>query len=132
MLIASAGAACAGGPGEAPPVSTPVASSPAAAVPTVNACGKYVVKPSSLILTCADANTVLDDLHWSGWGSATAHATGTLRENDCAPDCADGKVVSVRTEVTVSGLSDGHYDRLQVTATPLAGDPHDYDLRTTG
>jgi hypothetical protein len=72
------------------------------------------------------------DLHWSGWGAATAHATGTFWEYNCIPSCAMGKVVSVPTSVTISGLAYGHYERLHVTATPSPTQPHDYSLGKAG
>ncbi|GAA1027607.1 hypothetical protein GCM10009565_50340 [Amycolatopsis albidoflavus] len=101
--------------------------------PTVYRCeGNAVAKPSWLNLACADQKMGIDQLHWSGWGSATARATGRFWEYDCVPDCTSGKLVSVRTSVTVSGLADGHYTRLHVTATPPPAQPHDYLLTKAG
>ncbi len=49
-----------------------------------------LVRPKSFILTCADANSQLDNLSWSSWTPGLASATGTLEVNDCTPYCAAG------------------------------------------
>ncbi|MGH3733501.1 MAG: hypothetical protein ACRDVC_09040 [Acidimicrobiales bacterium] len=48
------------------------------------------VKPSTYVISCADANSEYTDLHWSGWGDETAYATGEARWNDCTPTCVAG------------------------------------------
>jgi hypothetical protein len=53
-------------------------------------CSKPAVKPATLIISCADANSEFTDLHWYGWGDATTYATGTARWNDCTPTCVAG------------------------------------------
>jgi hypothetical protein len=60
----------------------------------VNCLLKQQTRPSSLILTCADANDVLADLHWVSWGPTAAFATGIEQINDCTPDCAAGKFIT--------------------------------------
>jgi hypothetical protein len=48
------------------------------------------VKPSTFVVSCADANSEFTDLRWTDWGSETAYATGVARWNDCTPTCVDG------------------------------------------
>jgi hypothetical protein len=48
------------------------------------------VKPSTYVVSCADANSEFTDLHWTDWGSQTAYATGEARWNDCTPTCVAG------------------------------------------
>lgn len=48
------------------------------------------VKPSTFVVSCADANSEFTDLHWTDWGSETAYATGVARWNDCTPTCVAG------------------------------------------
>ncbi|MGC1238360.1 MAG: hypothetical protein WA860_06185 [Acidimicrobiales bacterium] len=48
------------------------------------------VKPTSFVISCADANSEFTDLHWTGWGDETAYATGVARWNDCTPTCVAG------------------------------------------
>jgi len=91
--IASALAAGAG--------SAAVASSAAAKpVVLVNCTGKSVVRPSSYILTCADANDDLTGLHWVSW-QGVAFGRGTELVNDCYPNCASGKFSSYPALITL-------------------------------
>lgn len=63
-----------------------------ASVTMVLSCSSRTgVKPTSYVLTCADANETFTSLHWSDWGEATAYATGLYRWNDCTPTCVAGK-----------------------------------------
>lgn len=68
-------------------------------------CGPLVSAPRSLILACADANYQLASLHWRGWGSARAAATGAARANDCTPYCAAGHFHSYRMTATADRLT---------------------------
>ncbi len=49
-----------------------------------------LVRPKTFILTCADANSQLDNLSWTSWTPGLASATGMLEVNDCTPYCAAG------------------------------------------
>ncbi|ATY11206.1 hypothetical protein CU254_12555 [Amycolatopsis sp. AA4] len=114
---------------------SPAKHSAAVAKPslTVYRCeGPAVVAPSWLNLACADQKMGIGQLRWSGWGEATAHATGSFWEYDCVPSCASSILISVPTAVTASGLVGGHYTRLHVTATPTPALPLDYRLTNTG
>jgi hypothetical protein len=142
LVIATAATACTTTAADAPPATTVSGSTsvPTAAatthsvvtaesLPIVYTCeGHAVVRPSSLIVTCADANMDLVDLHWSDWGAATPHATGTLQENICEPNCAEGHFASYRASVSVSGLTHGHYERIHITAPPAPDQPYDLPL----
>jgi hypothetical protein len=63
-------------------------------VVVVDCIGQRQARPSSFILTCADANDALSGLHWVNWAASQAFGTGTEVVNTCIPDCADGKLVS--------------------------------------
>ena len=80
----------------------PVAASAATALPKVSNCGEVSVKPSGLVLSCADANTALETLKWSAWGQSTAKATGVFSENDCSPTCVAGTFNRYKANVTLS------------------------------
>jgi hypothetical protein len=54
-------------------------------------CTTPSVEPVEIVLTCADYGVLLQGLHWSSWTSASAEAVGTLKYNDCTPNCAMGK-----------------------------------------
>jgi hypothetical protein len=73
----------------------------AAASPVMVACSdKDQVRPSSFVLSCADANWSLTGLHWQAWGS-TGYATGITVMNDCVPNCALGKFYYFPSSVVV-------------------------------
>ena len=63
-------------------------------VVVVNCLGRPQTRPSSFVLTCADANDVLVHLHWVSWGSDAAFATGVEQINNCTPNCAEGKFIN--------------------------------------
>ena len=77
--------------------------------------------PSTLVLTCADANTMVKDLHWSNWGSATAAATGVGSWNDCTPDCAGGTWKSAPVAISAYRIRNGHYTRVNGSNSSLFG-----------
>jgi V8-like Glu-specific endopeptidase len=64
--------------------------------------GKLSTKPSTYLLSCADANAGWTDMTWSGWGATSASGRGVLRQNDCTPNCASGKFINYRATVTLS------------------------------
>jgi hypothetical protein len=66
----------------------------------VDCDGKPQTRPSSFVLTCADANDALGGMRWVSWGSQ-AFGTGTETINSCTPDCADGKLVPYPVLVAV-------------------------------
>ena len=78
--------------GAAAPASARAAAQRSAVV--VDCSGQQQTRPSSFILTCADANDALTALHWVSWAAGQAFGTGTEKVNTCTPDCADGKLVS--------------------------------------
>jgi hypothetical protein len=68
-----------------------------------NCLGKATVRPTSIILACADANFGIKHLSWIGWGGTRAAATGTAYANDCTPDCAAGHFHSYGAVIVVDG-----------------------------
>jgi hypothetical protein len=84
-----------------------VAAVPAAAAagPTAvpDCLGKPKVRPTSIVLACADANFGIRKLHWIGWGERSAAATGVAYANDCTPTCAAGHFHTYRAVVVASG-----------------------------
>ena len=67
----------------------------------VDCSGQRQTRPSSFVLTCADANDALTALHWVAWADNQAFGTGTEKVNTCRPDCADGKLVSYPALITL-------------------------------
>lgn len=78
-----------------------LAENQAGSTVVVGCSGQQQNRPSSFILTCADANDVLTALHWVSWATNQAFGTGTEKVNTCRPDCADGKFVSYPALITL-------------------------------
>jgi hypothetical protein len=101
----------------------------------VGDCTKSQVRPSSIVLACADDNLVLTHLGWSSFGSADATAKGDYYVNGCTPNCAAGKFHSYPIKLTLSAARecpDGHDDYREASFTFLAtrprGAPSNYAL----
>jgi len=93
VLFAVGAAGCASAPTRATDAALIQRASTAKTV-VVNCQFKPEVRPSAMILTCADANDVLTGLHWVSWGTGAAFATGIEQINDCTPYCAAGKFIN--------------------------------------
>jgi hypothetical protein len=63
---------------------------------------KLTTKPSTYVLSCADAGAGWNRMTWTTWGATSATGHGILRQNDCRPDCVSGKFISYRTTVILS------------------------------
>ena len=74
----------------------------AMALPTC--AGKPEVRPTEVIITCADAGIVARKLRWTGWGESFAAALGTMSVNDCKPYCAAGHFHNYPVVVVASGM----------------------------
>ena len=82
-------------------VSASIAGNQAGSTVVVSCSGQQQNRPSSMVLTCADANDALTTLHWASWADGQAFGTGTEKVNTCTPDCADGKLVSYPALITL-------------------------------
>lgn len=65
-------------------------------------CVTFEEKPVELVLYCADAGQILNEITWSNWSPTTASGAGTSAANDCEPSCAEGKDVISAVEITLS------------------------------
>lgn len=84
------------------PAPSSTAPSPVAASTVVFDClGHGQVEPTSYILTCADANSVLGHLTWTDWTAQQAVAAGVHEINNCTPNCAEGKFINYPAVVTL-------------------------------
>ncbi len=81
------------------------AAQPALARPTVSlSClGKPTVKPSEVVLACADAGLGVRRIVWLGWGQPVAAGVGTAFANDCTPTCAAGHFHTYRAVLLLGG-----------------------------
>lgn len=93
---------------------TPAASSSPAAVssgpasgftvcitPVVTCKGEMRAAPAQIIVS-GDGSAFVSGITWSGWGSATVTGTGTLKLDNCNPNCAQGSLTGYPATVTLS------------------------------
>jgi hypothetical protein len=88
-----------------------------------NCTAAGLVKPTQIILACGDGNAVAEQLHWTKWTGTRAVGAGFLRQNDCAPDCADGTFHNYPARFTLSETtSAGHvryFTRVTISFTGM-------------
>jgi hypothetical protein len=81
-----------------------------------------VVQPTTVLLT-EDGSWALTGLHWTGWGSSVARATGTSSASSCKPNCAAGQRKETPVQLTLSNPTSvlGHrvYGCFQMTLPAL-------------
>jgi hypothetical protein len=92
----------------APPTSTP--SSAAAGdvgvcvTPVVSCKGELKTEPRQIIVS-GDGTAFVTGLLWTGWGSNGATGSGTLKLDNCNPDCAQGTLTPYAATVVLSDLT---------------------------
>ena len=64
-------------------------------------CVTFEQKPVELVLYCADAGQILNQITWSSWTSTEAKGSGISITNDCEPSCAEGSDVISKVEITL-------------------------------
>ena len=62
------------------------------------------VRPSSVVIACADGNFYFKGIRWRSWGPHGATAAGTAVVNDCTPYCAAGHFHSYAATIRLSRL----------------------------
>jgi hypothetical protein len=85
LIIAAVGAGPAAAAASLSPAGTASVSRPAVEVCGV---GRALVRPRSVVITCADHGEIAEDLRWSSWTGTRAAAAGTLTWRACSADCA--------------------------------------------
>lgn len=87
---------------------------------------RLVARPSGFPLF-EDGQWVLEKLHWSGWGSSVARATGKSNSDNDVPNVAEGKRIITWAKVRLSqpGVFHGHkvYRCIRVTVPRPANYP---------
>jgi hypothetical protein len=84
------------------------------------------------VLACADYGIRATQLTWASWSQTSASGVGVISEDNCTPNCAEGKFLPYPATFELSGLAIGSgepvFTNLQVDFT--AGSP-DVDGRTS-
>ena len=121
----------------ASPSATPVAPAP---VPRVVAdCSKAPetlrVRPTGIVIACADGGLGFEKLTWARWGTSGATGQGELYENQCQPDCAEGKFATYPVLVALSRVKTSpqgaYFSEVTVTwegRRPPNSTPHSFPL----
>lgn len=97
-------------PSSVPPSSVPPSSAaPAGEVgvcvtPVVTCKGELKSEPSQIILS-GDGTAFVTGLLWTGWGSNGASGSGTLKLDNCDPNCAQGSLTGYQATVVLSDLT---------------------------
>ena len=72
--------------------------------PVVTCNGELKSEPRQIILS-GDGTAFVTNLLWTGWGSNGASASGTLKLDDCNPNCAQGSLTDYEATVVLSNLT---------------------------
>lgn len=67
----------------------------------INSHNRLVMRPSGFVLFL-DGQWVLQDLHWTGWGSQVARATGISNSSNDIPNAASGRRIKTWADMTLS------------------------------
>jgi hypothetical protein len=59
------------------------------------------IRPSAIQFS-VDGGDVVTGIHWSRWGSRTATGHGTVGQDNCTPNCAEGRTDYVPATITLS------------------------------
>lgn len=91
------------------PASTPATSAAQTEVgvcvtPVVTCKGELKTEPSQIILS-GDGTAFVTGLLWTGWGSNGATGSGTLKLDNCNPNCAQGSLTGYQATVVLSDLT---------------------------
>ena len=95
----------------APPTTAPSTTASAAAgdvsvcvTPVVRCNGELKTEPSQIIVS-GDGTAFITGLTWTGWGLSGATGSGTLKLDNCNPDCAQGSLTDYQATVVLSDLT---------------------------
>jgi len=72
--------------------------------PVVTCRGELKTEPKTILVT-GDGSEFVTDLVWTGWGLATATGSGTMKIDNCNPNCAQGTFTDYVATVVVSDLT---------------------------
>jgi hypothetical protein len=91
-------------------------------------CIHSQVRPSDIVLACADDNAEVGSVKWTSFGGAVATGTGIYGFNDCTPNCVSGKFHYYPAKLAVAkaqpckdGYDDYHSLKLTFTGKPPKG-----------
>lgn len=97
------------GASSTPPTSAPSTAAAASDVgvcvtPVVTCNGELKTEPAQIILS-GDGSAFVTGLTWTGWGLSGATGAGTLKLDNCNPNCAQGSFTDYQVTVVLSDLT---------------------------
>jgi hypothetical protein len=99
-------------------VAPPTGAGAATATRVLTCTGKFASKPTTYVISCADANAGWTNMTWTVWNASSAKGHGILRQNDCTPNCVSGKFINYRATLTLSKVvANKKYGKLFSEAT---------------
>jgi len=72
--------------------------------PVVTCNGELKSEPRQIILS-GDGTAFVTGLLWTGWGSNGATGSGTLKLDNCNPNCAQGTLTGYQATIVLSDLT---------------------------
>ena len=72
--------------------------------PAVTCNGELKSEPSQIIVS-GDGSAFITGLTWTGWGQSGATGSGTLKLDNCNPNCAQGSFTDYEATVVLSDLT---------------------------
>lgn len=124
-----------GPPTQAPPSSAPPGTGSLSDVtvciaPVVSCQGELKSQPETILLS-GDGSLFVNALAWTGWGSEGATGHGTLKIDNCKPNCAQGGFKDYEATIVVDNLTPYDsgkqaYDTMNVEAPGSPFGSHTY------
>ncbi|HET7015849.1 MAG TPA: hypothetical protein VFI65_18150 [Streptosporangiaceae bacterium] len=113
----------------APPISS-LGNITVCIAPVVTCQGELKSQPEMILLS-GDGSLFVNDLAWTGWGSEGATGHGTLKIDNCKPNCAQGSFKDYEATIVVDNLTpygNGKqaYDTMNVEAPGTPFGSHTY------
>jgi hypothetical protein len=65
-------------------------------------CEPPAYKPSTLLIACGDGNVRVTHLRWASWSGTRATGSGTWEQNNCEPNCAQGRFIDYAVRLTLT------------------------------
>jgi hypothetical protein len=98
--------------------------------PVVTCQGELKSQPETILLS-GDGSLFVNDLAWTGWGSEGATGHGTLKIDNCKPNCAQGGFKDYEATIVVDNLTPYDsgkqaYDTMNVEAPGSPFGSHTY------
>jgi hypothetical protein len=66
--------------------------------------GKHF-EPKRILIACCDGNAFVKQLQWTTWTRHKARGRGVWVQNNCKPDCADGRFIDYPVRMRLSQVT---------------------------